>query len=122
MIYKKRSEATEQATLIQWCNLNKCVYPELGLIFHVPNGGQRNKTEARRLKTEGVKAGVPDLFLPVARGKFHGLFIEMKYGNNKATPKQREWLIELNKQGYYAVVCNGFDEAKTTIESYIKMT
>ena len=41
MIYKKRSEATEQATLIQWCNLNKCVYPELGLIFHVPHGGQR---------------------------------------------------------------------------------
>lgn len=122
MIYKKRSEATEQATLIQWCNLNKCVYPELGLIFHVPNGGQRNKTEARRLKAEGVKAGVPDLFLPVARGKFHGLFIEMKYGNNKATPKQREWIIELNNQGYYAVVCNGFDEAKTTIESYIKMT
>jgi hypothetical protein len=122
MIYKKRSEATEQATLIQWCNLNKCVYPELGLIFHVPNGGQRNKTEARRLKAEGVKAGVPDLFLPVARGKFHGLFIEMKYGNNKATPKQREWIIELNNQGYYAVVCNGFEEAKTTIESYIKMT
>lgn len=122
MIYKKRSEATEQATLIQWCNLNKCVYPELGLIFHVPNGGQRNKTEARRLKAEGVKAGVPDLFLPVARGKFHGLFIEMKYGNNKATPKQREWIIELNNQGYYAVVCNGFEEAKVTIETYIKMT
>lgn len=122
MIHKKRSESTEQITLIQWCNLNKCVWPELGLIFHIPNGGQRNKTEARRLKTEGVKAGVPDLFLPVARGKFHGLFIEMKYGNNKATPKQREWIIELNKQGYYAVVCNGFEEAKTTIESYIKMT
>lgn len=122
MINKNRSESTEQITLIQWCDLNKCVCPELGLIFHIPNGGKRSKTEAKRLKAEGVKAGVPDLFLPVARGKFHGLFIEMKYGNNKATAKQREWIIELNEQGYYATVCYGFEEAKATIESYIKLT
>lgn len=118
----KRSEASEQMILIQWCDLNKCVYPELGLIFHIPNGGTRNKIEAINLKKQGVKAGVPDLFLPVPRGEFHGLFIELKYGKNKATIKQREWLIELSKQGYYAVVCNGFDEAKAVIESYIKMT
>ncbi len=55
----KRSEASEQITLIQWCDINRCKYPELGLIFHIPNGGKRNKLEAIKLKKEGVKAGVP---------------------------------------------------------------
>lgn len=115
----KRSEASEQITLMQWCNVNRCKYPELGLIFHIPNGGRRNKLEAAKLKREGVRAGVPDLFLPVARNGYNGLFIELKFGSNKATAKQREWITELNKQGYYAVVCNGFEEAKSVIEKYI---
>ena len=50
----KRSEASEQITLIQWCDINRCKYPELGLIFHIPNGGKRNKLEAIKLKKEGV--------------------------------------------------------------------
>lgn len=116
----KRSEASEQITLIQWCDINRCKYPELGLIFHIPNGGKRNKLEAIKLKKEGVKAGVPDLFLPVARRVYNGLFIELKYGSNKATPKQKEWINNLNAQGYKAVVCNGFDEARLTIEEYIR--
>lgn len=115
----KRSEASEQINIISWCELNKNKYPELMWIFHVPNGGTRNIREASNLKKQGVKAGVPDLFLPVAKHGYHGLFIELKYGNNKATPKQREWIIELNKQGYYAIVCNGFEEAKSVIEKYI---
>lgn len=78
------------------------------------------RSEASKLKKEGVKAGVPDLFLPIAKHGYHGLFIELKYGSNKATAKQREWIIALNKQGYHAVVCNGFEEAKTIIEEYIK--
>ena len=48
--YMKRSEETEQITLIHWCNVNICKYPELELIYHVPNGGKRNKSEAIRLK------------------------------------------------------------------------
>lgn len=117
----KRNEASEQITLIRWCELQKGKYPELGLIFHVPNGGTRNKFEAANLKKQGVKAGVPDLFLPVVRGKYHGLFIELKYGKNKATEKQKEWIEKLNKQGYYAVVCTGFEEAKKVIQEYINI-
>ena len=115
----KRSEASEQITLIQWCDINRCKYPELGLIFHIPNGGKRNKLEAIKLKKEGVKAGVPDLFLPYANKKYHGLFIELKYGKNKASEKQKAWINELNHQGYYAKVCVGFEEAKNTILEYI---
>lgn len=116
----KRSEETEQMTLIDWCNINTCIYPELELIYHVPNGGKRSKTEATRLKRAGVKKGVPDLCLPVPKGKYNGLYIEMKYGNGRTSKEQREWIIKLNEQGYKAVVCNGFDEARSTIEEYIR--
>ena len=55
----KRSEASEQITLIQWCDINRCKYPELGLIFHIPNGGKRNKLEAIKLKK---KKGLKQVF------------------------------------------------------------
>lgn len=63
---KKRSEATEQERVINWCVYNASEHPELKLIYHIPNGGSRNQLEAANLKRQGVKAGVPDLTLPVA--------------------------------------------------------
>lgn len=115
----KRCEASEQILLMQWCELNKNKYKGIDLIFAIPNGGTRHPREAANLKRQGVKAGVPDMFLPIANKKHNGLFIELKYGKNKATEKQIEWLSKLNKQGYKALVCNGFEEAKKAIEDYI---
>lgn len=119
--YMKRSEETEQMTLIDWCNINICKYPELKLIYHIPNGGKRNKLEAARLKRGGVKKGVPDLCLPVSKGTYHGLYIEMKFGNGRTSKEQKEWILNLNHQGYKAVVCNGFEEAKDTIINYMSI-
>lgn len=117
---KKRSEATEQEALVKWCGLQQSRHPELKLLYHVPNGGSRNTLEAANLKCQGVKAGVPDLCLPVSRNGFHGLYIEMKYGRNKTTEKQKEWLEALTAQGYFAVVCYGAEEAKKVISRYLK--
>ena len=89
-------------------------------IFHIPNGGSRNKREAKNLKRQGVKAGVPDLCIPVAKGGFHGLYIEMKAEGGKPTEKQLEWIELLNANGYRAVICFGFDEAKETIDRYMQ--
>ncbi len=119
--YRKRSEATEQETVIQWCGWHEGKHPELKLIYHVPNGGSRNTIEAANLKRQGVKAGVPDLCLPVPKNGFHGLYIEMKYGKNKTTEKQKEWLESLRGQGYYTAVCYGAEEAETVIASYLQM-
>ena len=66
------------------------------------------------------KAGVPDLCLPVARNGFHGLYIEMKYGKNKTTDNQKEWLKALTDQGYYTVVCYGAEEAERIIARYLQ--
>lgn len=112
-------EAQEQQTLFAWAALSVGKYPELALLYHIPNGGSRNKIEAANLKRQGVKAGVPDICLPVARGGYHGLYIELKAGRNKTTEKQQEWLTALERQGYQAVVCYGWEEAKKAIEEYL---
>jgi len=118
---RKRSEATEQEIVINWCEYNSPRHPELKLIYHVPNGGSRNQLEAVNLKRQGVKAGVPDLNLPVALNGFHGLYIEMKFGKNKTTEKQKWWLEQLQKQGYKTAVCYGADEAIDTIKEYLNI-
>lgn len=117
----KQYEADQQRKLFQWTTFTRTEYPEVDLMFHIPNGGSRNKLEAANLKRQGVKAGVPDLFLPVSRGGYHGLFIELKYGKNKPTEKQAEWLKSLNEQGYAVAVCYGCEEASEKILKYLKL-
>ena len=113
------TEAQEQMTLFSWAAMQSGKYPELNLLYHVPNGGSRHKAEAGRLRAEGVKAGVPDLCLPVARGQYHGLYIELKAGKNTTTKKQKEWLEYLRQQGYYTAVCYGWQPAAQLIEQYL---
>ena len=61
------TEGVEQATLFSWASMRTYWHPELNLMFHIPNGGKRSKAEAGRFRAEGVKSGVPDICLPVAR-------------------------------------------------------
>ncbi len=114
-------EANEQEILFRWAQLVRCTYPELDLLYHIPNGGSRNELEAASLKRQGVKAGVPDLCLPVARGMHHGLYIEMKYGKNKTSDQQEKWLDALAKQGYAVAVCYGFEEAQKVLIKYLEI-
>ena len=115
------TEGEEQATLFSWAAMKSVKHPELRLLFHIPNGGKRGKVEAARFKAEGVKPGVPDLFLPVARGGRHGLFIEMKrQKGGRLSPDQRAWLDALRAQGYAAYVAYGWKDAAALIEKYLK--
>ena len=93
------TEAQEQRALFQWAGLAEQQYPELKLLHHIPNGGKRDARTAANLKKEGVKAGVPDMCLPVARGQYHGLY----------------------KEGYATKVCYGWLEAKESIEKYLEL-
>ena len=113
------SEAEEQSNLMDWAQWMEGSHPELRLLFHIPNGGSRHPGEAKHLKRQGVRSGVPDLFLPSAHGIYHGLFIEMKAQGGRVSDHQREWIKDLNAQGYRAVVCYGFDEARKAIEEYL---
>lgn len=115
------SESTEQQALFQWASYNEAKHPELKLLYHIPNGGKRYKATAVRLKKEGLKAGVPDVFLSVARKNYHGLYIEMKDRKSGTTSdSQKEWIENLHQQGYDVHVCHGWEVAKDTILWYLK--
>ena len=114
-------EDNEQICLMEWATAQSGKFPELSLIFHIPNGGKRNAREAARFKRMGVKAGVPDLFLPVPRGGCHGLFIELKAPRGKLSDYQRGWIKSLKASGYAVSVCYGYDEARQDILHYLAL-
>nr|WP_255575783.1 VRR-NUC domain-containing protein [Caproiciproducens faecalis] len=96
-------------------------WPCLKLLHHVPNGGKRDKIEAAHMKQQGVKRGVPDLDLPVPRGKYHGLRIEMKDDAGRTSVDQDWWLGELREQGYFCEVCHGWQSAVSVLEWYLSL-
>lgn len=115
------TESQEQQLLFEWAALSAGRWPELALMYHIPNGGSRSKSEAGRFKAEGVKAGVPDICLPVARGGYHGLYMELKrVKGGRVSPAQQGWIAALRDQGYYACVCKGWDDAAHIIKAYLE--
>ena len=116
------SEQVEQINLMRWAEYETGAHPELKLLMHIPNGGARTKAEAGKFKAMGVKPGVPDLFLPVARGVYHGLWIELKRADGgRVENAQKGWISALRDQGYMAGVCRGWVEASEKIMEYLKM-
>lgn len=115
----KQLEHLAQVALFRWAEYQSKRWPELALMFAIPNGGYRYAATAAKLKAEGVKAGVPDICLPVPRGEHHGLFIEMKAGRNKPTPPQVAWHMHLSQQGYKVAVCYSWEAARDVIEEYL---
>lgn len=114
------TEAAEQMLVFQWAEWMRGKWPELERLYHCPNGGSRNPVEAARLKAQGVKAGVPDLFLPVPRGGYHGLYIEMKrQKGGRVSDDQKDWIAFLTAQGYRTAVCKGAEEAIDELKSYL---
>lgn len=114
------TESAEQQLLFQWARMQSGKYPELTLLYHIPNEGKRSHKTGARMKAEGLKTGVPDICLPVARGGHHGLYIELKrVKNSRVTKDQLDWIERLVEQGYVAAVCRGADEAIELITRYL---
>jgi len=114
------TEDEEQILLMQWAQYQRD--PRVALLFHIPNGGIRNIATAKRLKTLGVRAGVPDLFLPVPNATYHGLWIELKRRRGGViSALQLEWIEALRKQGYLVIVAKGAGEAIDAITAYLQL-
>ena len=118
---RKNPEHAEQVALIDWCNLASNKYPELRWIHAIPNGGKRNVITAMKLKAEGVKSGVFDLFLPAARRGFHGLYIEMKAGANTLTDSQKDFRGFVATQGFQHGVFWDWLSARDFIIKYLEL-
>lgn len=117
---RHQEEHEEQRTLMQWWALySKSKGLSECLLFAIPNGGFRHISVAMKLKQEGVRAGVPDLFLALPRGKYHGLFIEMKKAKGgRVSDSQNAVMTSLVRQGYACAVCHGWTAARLQIERY----
>src|SRR5262249_18679711 len=102
-------ERPHQVALIKWVRTVKNIYSVLRLLYAVPNGGDRNLRVARKLKAEGVLAGVADLCLPAARRGYHGLYLEMKSEEGGATKEQKKFLPGVSREGYCTVLAHGTD-------------
>lgn len=114
------TESEEQQSLFRYCAVMRGSYPQLDRLVHIPNEGKRTITNGNRLKREGLKKGYPDIILDYANSGYHGLKIELKRRKGgRITPEQKEWIIELNKNGYAAVLCFGWEDAWEFIKNYL---
>jgi hypothetical protein len=108
------TETYEQVKIATWLSKKNILF------YHVPNGGYRNPIEGAKFKRMGVKAGVPDICLPIARQGYHGCYVEVKRQKGGVlSDNQQHWLSELAKEGYYVFVANGADEFIEKIENYL---
>jgi len=118
--YGLPTEHQEQVLFCSWAAIYSMREPALRLLFAIPNGGKRSIKTAKALKAEGVKAGVPDLFLPVPRGGFLGCFIEMKRAKGGVISKeQRAFADGLRAQGFQVLTCRGAAQAQEQVLAYL---
>src|ERR1700722_14944934 len=121
ILAKSGSEDSHHMAVFCWAQQNEVKYPDLKYLFAIPNGGYRDKITAGKVKATGGKKGVPDICFPGKGGLFYGLWIELKKDSKAPVSKEQfEWIDMLRSQGYAALVCVGWIEAKEVIECYLK--
>jgi len=113
-----------QAGCVKWFRYQYSEYKNL--LFAIPNGLPIFDKELRvkiynRLNKEGLKAGVPDLFLALPRGIYHGAFIEIKYGDDRLRKNQFDMIQLLTAQGYKCIVINNLNDFIDEINSYLSL-
>lgn len=118
-IAKPGTERAEQMALFAWAALNVGTYPVLRWMYAIKNQEKGGVIRGANFKAEGVKAGVSDICLPVARKNFHGMFIEMKKQGGKESKEQIEFGKFIKQNGYAYVVCFSWDEAVEALEYYL---
>ncbi len=102
-----------QVVLCKYMDYNKIPY------FAIPNGGVRNLTTAKKLKAEGVKAGVSDLFIYIPTKNYAGLFVEVKYGKNKQSEYQIDFQKKVEVRGYKYILVYSLQDLVDGIKQYL---
>ena len=117
----KTNDPTEhqiQSAFVTWCGYQEKKYPGLEWAFAVPNGGPRRIVTAVRLRSEGVRPGVPDWILPIPQAPYAGLAIEFKAKRGCLKPAQAAYLDALKKAGWRTAVVRSCAEAIKILKDY----
>jgi hypothetical protein len=113
------SEHSHQMALFCACTLYQDSIPELRWYHAIPNGGDRNIIVAGNLKAEGVKSGISDTFLPVARRGYFGFYIEMKKPGGTESSTQAEYGRFVQQQGYLYLCADHWAKAFRALMWYL---
>ena len=89
------------------------------IIRHIPNGGNRSKSEGANFKKMGVIAGTPDWLLPVPSQGYGSLYIEQKTKTGRVRPEQKVQMKLLEEMGNKVVVSRTVAETIKEIKSYL---
>lgn len=119
-------EHAHQVAVFAWASSSE--HKEILRWMHaIPNGGDRDKRTAGQMLAEGVKSGVWDIFLPLPRGNYLGLYVEMKKPGREREPNgglsenQLQFGEFAHNQGYRCVVCHGWRPAVEQITRYLNL-
>lgn len=120
---RAQPEFEHQCNLFTWARNPAVVrkHPALALLSSSLNGVKLTKAQAGKAKAAGMLAGEHDVRLPVARGRWIGLSIELKAGKNKPTPEQLKYGALLEAEGWQVHYIWDWEEAKQVIESYLRL-
>jgi hypothetical protein len=113
------TEHQMQSAFFDWLKLQK--FEGVELAHAIPNGGARHPAVAAKLKKEGVKTGVPDVSLPIARGGYIGLAIEFKSKDGNPSKEQRERISKMQLERWCVIVCWDWQAAARAVEGYVGM-
>jgi hypothetical protein len=114
------SEHQHQVALFDWAEMMSRVHPDLGLLYAIPNAAKRSARHGKRMKDEGLRPGMPDICLPVARGDYSALYIELKARGGRLRDSQRDRLRELFDAGNAAWVAIGWEQAADLLVKYLR--
>jgi VRR-NUC domain len=106
------AEAQIQRAIVEYVRL----VASDALIFAIPNGGLRSKTEAARLKWTGTLAGVPDLAIIAPRGRV--FFVEVKSAGGRLSDDQRSIHDRLVALGSPPAICRSIDDARKAFAAW----
>lgn len=111
------SETEIQRQIIEWCNH----IPELrNMVIHIPNEGKRTISMGRKLRQIGLRPGVADLFIPIPRHGYNGVWVEIKSKHGVLRENQREFLSDMEKQGYLTFISRSLEDFMQKINAYMK--
>jgi hypothetical protein len=109
----KNNEHKLQVAICKWLDYTQDFY-----YYAIPNGGLRHRLVAIKLKMEGAKAGVADMFWMVSNERWKGLFVEVKIEKGKQSPTQKEFESIAIKHGYYYAVVRSINDCESILRRF----
>jgi len=118
-----------QCAIVEWANIvdspyvhstKDLIHKKIGdFLIKNANEGKRSWAQGKKMKKEGLKKGVSDLFLAIPASNSAGLWIEVKTIKGKISESQEEWLRLMNFAGYGTALIRSVDEGIKTIKNYL---